>query len=308
MNYKAYRLYFPVGIHIGRGTLEESGFSFGADTLFSALCIEARRRNKDDLEKLVSFVRDGQLLLSDALPYIGEHYYVPKPMLHIPSERDGISTEKKAFKKLDYIPADKLERFLSGQLDAGRELNYFRNLGKEVSKTGASVRGEEQTVPYRVGMFQFSDHAGLYVIVGYEGEQILNFLEELLTALSYSGIGGKRSSGMGRFELFPCRLHEKLERRLTADGNRYMTLSVSLPADGELEAAVCGATYLLVKRSGFVASEEYADSLLRKRDLYVFRAGSCFAHTFQGDIFDVSSQGLHPVYRYAKPMFMEVDV
>ena len=44
----------------------------------------------------------------------------------------------------------------------------------------------------------------------------------------------------------------------------------------------------------------------RKRDFHVFAAGSCFANQFLGDIFDVSTGGAHPVYRYAKPLFMEV--
>ena len=67
------------------------------------------------------------------------------------------------------------------------------------------------------------------------------------------------------------------------------------------------ANYSVIKRSGFVASEQYADEHLRKHDLYVFSAGSCFLQKFNGDIFDVSSKGKHLVYRYAVPMFMGVE-
>lgn len=87
-----------------------------------------------------------------------------------------------------------------------------------------------------------------------------------------------------------------------------MTLSVSLPREEELETALAGAEYLLLKRSGFVASERYAPEQMRKKDLYVFQAGSCFPEKFHGDIYDVSDTcGRHPVYRYAKPMWMEVQ-
>ena len=72
------------------------------------------------------------------------------------------------------------------------------------------------------------------------------------------------------------------------------------------EAALEQAHYLLVKRSGFVASETYAKEQLRKRDLYVMQAGSCFRTRFEGDVYDVSDGGSHPVYRYAKPLLMEV--
>lgn len=86
-----------------------------------------------------------------------------------------------------------------------------------------------------------------------------------------------------------------------------MSLSAALPKDDELETVLEGAEYLLCKRSGFVASEKYAPEQMRKKDLYVFRAGSCFPARFCGDIYDVSDKcGRHPVYRYAKPMLMEV--
>ena len=40
--------------------------------------------------------------------------------------------------------------------------------------------------------------------------------------------------------------------------------------------------------------------------MYVFAAGSCFKNEFEGDIYDVTNGGSHPVYRYAKPLFMGV--
>ena len=55
-----------------------------------------------------------------------------------------------------------------------------------------------------------------------------------------------------------------------------------------------------------MASEFYAEEYRRKRDLYVFAAGSCFKNEFEGDIYDVTNGGSHPVYRYAKPLFMGV--
>ena len=46
----------------------------------------------------------------------------------------------------------------------------------------------------------------------------------------------------------------------------------------------------------------------RKNDLYVFSAGSTFTKDFSGDVYDVSNNGRHSVYRYAKPMLMGVDL
>lgn len=85
-----------------------------------------------------------------------------------------------------------------------------------------------------------------------------------------------------------------------------MSLSCSLPKYNELETVLEGASYLLQKRSGFVVSDKYSEEPLRKRDLYILKAGSCFRTIFEGDIYDVSDGGTHAVYRYAKPLFMEV--
>ena len=101
---------------------------------------------------------------------------------------------------------------------------------------------------------------------------------------------------------------EQLLECLQKKSDRYMLLSVALPADEELENAMENASYLLEKRSGFVASSDYAEEWRKKRDLYVFTAGSCFVNCFAGDIYDVSEGGKHPVYRYAKPIFMGVSL
>ena len=85
-----------------------------------------------------------------------------------------------------------------------------------------------------------------------------------------------------------------------------MLLSGAFPQEKELDQSLEGASYLLNKRSGYVASEFYAEEYRRKRDLYVFAAGSCFKNEFEGDIYDVTNGGSHPVYRYAKPLFMGV--
>ena len=120
------------------------------------------------------------------------------------------------------------------------------------------------------------------------------------------GRGGKKSTGLGKYILRPVKLLEALERHLKKDADRNILLSVGLPQDKELENALEGASYQLIKRSGFVSSDTYAEELRKKKDLYVFAAGSCFEHRFEGDIYDVSDNGSHPVYRYAKPLFMGV--
>ena len=66
MKYKAYKLKFSTGVHFGKGTLEDTAYAFCADTLFSALCIEAVKDSTERLERLVQTAKAGKMLLSDA--------------------------------------------------------------------------------------------------------------------------------------------------------------------------------------------------------------------------------------------------
>lgn len=309
MDYRVYRLEFQGAVHFGRNRLEDSEYVFCADTLFSALCHEALKQGQDVMESFCQYVREDELLLSDTFPYVGNTYYLPKPMKRIRTEDSkGDSVIKKAYKKLKYIPAEQLEIYLRGEYDVLNS-QKISELGDFEMKVSAAVRGEEETRPYRIECYYYKEGNGLYLIVGYKNPRAVQLTEELLEGLMFSGIGGKRSAGLGRFRLRSGKLPSDIYNRLGKDGKQYMTLSVSLPMEEEMEDALTGAEYLLCKRSGFVASEKYAQEQRRKKDLYVLKAGACVKAWYRGDLYDVSEEGgNHPVYRYAKPMFMEVDV
>ena len=199
-----------------------------------------------------------------------------------------------------------MESWLKGQFVPDNKYD-LSELGKNGIKVSVAVRGKEEPEPYRVKYYTFNEGNGLYFIAG-GTEENLTFMEELLTSLSYSGLGGKRYSGMGRFDYMTDKVPEIIEKRIQQKASRYMLLSTALPEEKELPEVLENADYRLLRRGGFVASEMYADQQMRKRDLYVFAAGSCFGKTFDGKVYDVSSGGRHPVYRYAKGFFMGVDV
>lgn len=303
MKFSIYKLEFKTGVHFGKGMLNDSEYVFRADQLFSAMYIEALKFGK--AEEFYKAVKSGRLLFSDALPFASGQYMIPKPLLHVEPVNKGDSEEKKKYKKLKYIPLEWMERFLAGEFSF--EQDPMKNFGKFEQRIMAAVRGEGDTLPYYVGVFHFRQGNGLYVIVSYQDDDVKALAEELLESVSYSGIGGERSSGLGMFEFKSVgKGKEILIRHLEKQSQRKLLLSTALPKEDELDHALEGACYLLGKRSGFVSSVTYADELLRKRDLYVFMAGSCFRNGFHGDIYDVSNGGRHPVYRYAKPLFMGV--
>lgn len=303
MEYTIYKFTFLSGVHFGAGTLESAQHAFCADTLYSALCTEAT--GLDCLKEFTEYAESDELAFSDAFPYMEPEYYLPKPIIYIENDNNGDSKQKKAYKKMSYVPLSAFDDYLKGSMSVKRTED-LENLGRSETRTLASVRGEEETKPYRVGVYHFNEDCGLYVIVGYTEKKALELVEKLLTGLSYSGIGGKRNAGLGRFVFDREEVPKELLERLQKPSPCAMTLASALPKDDELEAALDGASYLLIKRSGFVASAHYADEYLRKKDMYTFQAGSCFVHQFHGNVYDVSSGGAHPVYRYAKPMFMGV--
>ncbi len=302
MNYSIYKLDFNTGVHFGTGVLSESEYTFRADQLFSALYIEAVKRGSE--KEFFDAISSGKLLFSDAFPYKGSQYMLPKPMMYIETTDKGNSEKKKAYKKMKFIPVEFLNNFLSGTMDV--EDNPMKDYGHYVQQTMAGVRTDGETQPFRVGTYYYNDDCGLYIIVAHETDAEKILVEELLELLSYVGIGGKKTAGLGKFELKYASGTDKLVDLLKRKARKSMLLSTALPKDEELENALEGATYLIERRSGFVASDQYADELRKKKDLYVFASGSCFVNRFDGDIIDVSDGGGHKVYRYAKPIFIGI--
>lgn len=313
METRLIRLQFSEPVHFGTGRLSESSFTFDAATLFSALFIEALNEGED--QNLLKAARSGELLVSDAFPVVGSVFYVPKPASSLNVRGQNIETgmdatadvrAKKAYKQLDYLPVQCIHDYLQGTLDPVAVLNDFK-LGRSGTQVRVNMQGEpyEDPRPYTVGGFTFAPDAGLYVIV--QGSYPVELLFE---QLQYAGIGGKRTSGYGRFICSVLNFNSLQGIKLgsvPAQRAHNMLLSSAVPGQDEwTNDLLRGARYRLAKRGGFVQSTN-GFSAGKRRDMYVFRAGSLFAKPFAGDVFDVSTgaEG-HPVYRYARALWMEV--
>ena len=222
---------------------------------------------------MVKSVGDGELLFSDLMPFTDDAYYLPKPLLTVDSKAErGDSVVKKAYKKLKYIPVESVEDYLSGNMDISCTA-IERSFGREEVKVSAAIGEGKDTLPYRIGTFHFNKGSGLYFILGYENAAIKDMIDGLIESLSYSGLGGRRSSGLGHFMPVEKRLTDGLSKLLKADAERYMTISVSLPSENEMESVLSGASYQMIKRSGFVSSDNYSDTFQRKKDFYALAAG-----------------------------------
>lgn len=323
LQYSTLWLRFTAPVHFGgegaAHSLNRSNLFFASDTLFSALCHTARQMQDDKaLEKLVELAKAEKLLLSDGMPYKNDQKYLPKPYLPVSSDlaqaENTDETQRKAFKKLRWVP----EKSMQSLIDANPVFSpaeIDQHFGEEFLAEKVSLQNSEKSEPYSVGLYQFDDDSGLYFLVGVQNEEDKDCLCSLVAWLGSSGMGGKRTAGYGCFELTKT---EPVEPSSSSggwlscalakqDSPRKMLLNAALPADNELEASLQDASYGLLRRGGFVQSVQFADKLTKKQTQYFFAAGSTFATGFAGDVYSVGGTGNHPVYRYAKPLFVGVD-
>lgn len=309
MEEKTVKLSFVAPVHFGRGRLSDSAYTCDAATLFSALYIEAAKSGMSD--GLLQAAKAGEFSLSNAFPYIGDIAYLPKPIIGPVLQKDGRRAEdprtRKADKKLPFIPMQSYASFLNGSFDAVGALEEFSaGIGVSTLQTKVNLtRGnKEDADPYHVGSFSFGPTAGLYFIVRGSFD-----IGPLIDQLQYSGLGGKRTSGYGRFR-YSISAGGGTDRLQTNSGlfGRYILLSNAAPTERELGGELLSnARYRLIRKSGFVQSGTHSQSPQKKRDLFVFSAGSVFTHRFSGEIYDVNATpGAHSVYRYARAMWMEV--
>ncbi len=317
MNYKLYKLSFSTPVHFGKGRLGSCENRFLSDRLFSAICIEAEKMfGTEGINSLYQEAKKGNLIISDSMPYIDDTLYIPKPIMAIEQNKDeteNSSVVKKAFKKLMYIPFEKIDDYIKGTFDADAENKKLSELGYFSEKTSASIHENDDALPYNVGIYTFNKEKkskyGLYFIIGYNDDETFYRFDDIMYSLGYTGIGGKTSSGLGKFEAVIGDVPENfIDMLATSDADRYITLSTCMAKNEELETVIPGAEFSLIKRSGFISSVSYSDTFRKKKELYCFSSGSSFKNKFEGDVFDLSDGGTHPVYRYAKPFFMGVNI
>ena len=323
MNYFLIRLAFDTAVHFGASdtalSLSVSENCIHADTLFSALCHTALQLHGEAaLLQLCGWVREGTFLLSDTMPWRGDDCFLPKPFVVPEARKELPANWRKAMKKMAWIPVRSFS-FFSESLQGGEPfdpLAHSASFGFQMEATRAFVSDGTDTVPYRVGLYQFEEDCGLYVILAVESEEQERKLLSLLRCLGMGGIGGKVTSGCGKFHIADVKAlnecgdsqSEWLYRALTEEGARSLLLSASLPREEEMESSLKDASFQIVRRGGFAASETYSEVPRKKKTQYFLRAGSVFSQRFEGALYSVGEYGNHPIYRYGKPLFLGVDL
>ena len=329
MNYSVFKLRFTVPVHFGGDSaraLEQAKPFFTADTLFSALCHTALLTGGDSaVEALCAAAAEGALLLSDGMPWRetqdreGDVLYLPRLFLTPTQRREVAATDRKKIKKVKYLPASSYQDYLRS-MAGGPYLDISdisQRFGVQTELTKAAVPDGADARPYFVGLFTFDPDCGVYFILGWEDTKLLEQITKLLTPFGYSGMGGKISSGYGKFDVadsfdldvpFDACTEWLIHALNTADAPWQLTLSSCLPTQEELAGAMEGASYQLARRSGFITDPCGGTQPYKKRTQYVFQAGSVFRTRFQGELSTVGESRGHPVYRYNRPLWLGVSL
>ncbi|MEN6380241.1 MAG: type III-A CRISPR-associated RAMP protein Csm4 [Synergistaceae bacterium] len=324
MNYSLSKLLFMTPLHAGNSdrasSLDASEMSLCADTLFSALCCTADIDSGEAAAReLCEWASEGQLYLSDMMPYHKENFYIPRPYLLPRIQRSDVRADRKAMKNLKFLPLVDLPDYIAHMTD-GSDFSpegIFSDFGVYDSVAKVSLKGMEVSSPYSVGTFSFDKDCGLYFIMASPCEDILEKMERLVILLGLSGIGGKVSSGYGKFRLaedpyiFDGESAEDgeiriLQRMLSEEFPSYMSITTSLPNGDEMEKALAGSSYSVRRRGGFVRTRALK-SASKKETQFFLGAGSVFKTKFEGGMYSVSKNAGHPVLRYSKPIFLGVD-
>ena len=325
MDYFLYKLKFDGAVHFGQSdsamSLYTAADHFRADTLFSALCHTALSLwGEQGLQELINQANADELLLSDSMPWRNnngkDEYYLPKPCIIAEQKREVSPELRKKIKKVAWIPVFRMGEFedsLNGKTTYNPTDEPF---GVAEERTSAAVFDHADTRPYQVGVYHFRPNCGLYILVGVKTKTQTERMKTLLTALGLGGIGGKTSAGYGSFTLEKTIELSKasdqqakwFQKALTGkNAKHYLLLTTSLPADDELDQALEGAQYQLVRRGGFVQSSAFSATPVKKQTQMFLSAGAMLTKPFAGALYNVADGGTHAVIRYAKPMMLGVS-
>ena len=321
---------FLTPVHFGdieqRSNLSSTDFLLQSDSVFSALCNEAfKLYGQKGVDRLLD-IANGDFELSSMLPFYNDNYFLPKPLVvynynnNASYEKDSDMNYKKKLKKLKFLKISNFSYYNecglnNKNIDVDKLINDTQNFGvfSVVQKVKTSRVGED-SLPYHLGVFTYNENSGAYVVLRIGNKDDIDFISNLFAGLTFSGLGGRRSSGYGKFsyeiiELCNTRNNdlEILNKLLNMKSKRYMTLSLFLPSvlDDEF---LKNSYYTLVRRSGFIDSANFSDTFVKKSDVYTFGVGSTFNSKVEGQILNVAGNfGNHKVYKFLKPLYVGVD-
>ena len=314
----------PLHIGTGKENYDFSSSDLHSDTLSAALAAMKMQKqsNADTKAFMESFI------ISSAYPFIGNHYFLPKPQgkvnIQVTDAEEYVSRKK--LKRIKYIEIN-----LWNDLIAGKELHVqtaqikgtflLENLSeKDFDMPYKSQVNQRVTVPRDLDkdaepfFFEwtyFQENAGLFCLLDVADKEKEDILA-LFKQLGEVGLGTDKNIGGGKFEIEVAQL--SISEVNTA--NAIMLLSLFIPTEEELPRLnLPNSRYELLQRGGYIAgSQDVMFRHLRKKSVYMFNVGSVFSTTIpiSGRVIDLrpdwQDKQLHPVFRSGKPFVVPIKM
>ena len=312
----------PLHMGTGKENYDFSATGLQSDTLSAALA--AMKVQSGDCSDLKAFL--DSFVISSAFPYIGNHYFLPKPQGKIEIEvSDGDEyASKKKLKKLKFIELDVWNDLIECKKMTVKEKQIQDKFlladisGTYFNKPYVSQVNQRVSIPHEEGKdadpfffewIYFNADSGLYCLLD-APEDKLSELIRLFELLGESGLGTDRNIGGGKFEIET----DTLSIPDVCSADSVMLLSLFIPTEDDVSKLnLSSSCYELLQRGGYISGSQEVDFRhLRKKSIYMFNVGSVFRTTqsLAGKVVDLkpdwNDEYLHSVFRSGKPFVVPI--
>lgn len=315
MKFDIVKLRFTTPVRFGEEgiVLERFRIFLHSDTLFSALASAwVEVYGFDEGTRIIeSFDKTSSLLISSAFPWFGERQLFPKPATHasLTGEKLGEKYEKK-LKKVRFLTKEVFESWINetplddGLIESALEIKFLESFTRPLVSLD---RITSNSNIYYMSAAKFFVEGGVYFLFKILDGGFRDKLEAAISYLGDTGIGGKKTWGLGRFEYE----FKEIDLNTPKSPNAFLTLSLSIPGDDEIPNINTEKSfYALIRRRGWIASRFFLKNV-RKKSVIAFTEGSVFPVEFKGRLTDVTPKHIegeipHRTYRYTYPFWLPI--
>lgn len=272
-------------------------------------------------------------------------YFLPKPLLEpaIFASESSLAEYRKEFKKLKWIHLEDFHKWQNKSLSGSDIKGYFESYSNQPPPKAPSFyktptkaqhiqdRETDATQLYHAGQLFYGDEVYPFFLVDFNSENLSwEWFKEALRLLGISGLGGRRSSGYGKFTLryepiligddespWPKEVHETTRHKKAielwgkvlnheSDG-RYLFSLLKPKTITEDDYVVY---HLLIRKGWLFSSSSFYQ--MKRKTVYMFSEGSIFSKSIEGELLNISPDELpeehHELYRYGHPFTIPFSI
>jgi CRISPR-associated protein Csm4 len=348
-------LQFDHAVHFGSSVagfgIEEVDETCHSDTLFSSIINQITAIEhlipdfnlKNFIDKFNSFPPPFRISSFGVVK--GTDYFLPKPLIDpaIIISDPSLNEYKKEFKNLKWIHLEDFHKWQNNLLTSEDIKGYFVSYSKgsplkapSFFKTLTKVqhsqdRETDATQIYHTGQLFYGEDVYPFFLIDFNSEMLSwEWFMETLRLLGMAGLGGRRSSGYGKFGLryepiliggneseWPKKVCESTQHkkaiRLWDNVLNYQSEGCylfSLFSPKTVSVSDYLAYQLLIRKGWFFSNSSFYQ--MKRKTVYMFSEGSLFKKFMEGKLLNISPKELpeshHEIYRYGLPFTIPFSI